>query len=625
MNYDIIIAIKYLLKGLEMKKPFLLLIVLLMSASASFAADCDTWKDQILYFVLLDRFHNGNVENDDEVRPGDLYAFHGGDVAGLMQKLDYLEKLGITGIWLSPTVRNRPMKFYKHSSYHGYWPWDFWSPDPRFATEEELVDLAKTLKKKDMKLLLDLVVNHMGYDAPFAAENPEWFNQNGNIKDWNNEFELVNHNIFGLPDFASQKPVVKKFFKVVGRHWLKKLAPDGFRLDAVKHVPIDFWKDFNAEMRLAGGADFMLLGEYLNGDPQALLKIMQSGKFTSLFDFPLYYTIKEVLAGRQDCRKLASRLYFDRNCPDASLLATFIDNHDLDRFMSLCEENVGRHQMALAFILTARGIPTLYYGDEQAMSGHEGPKPYNRADMVFDEESETFKYTSRLIGLRKQLISLRRGLQCHLHADESSLAFARLTPDELAVAVFNNSDQGRQIVFPFPFPLKKKYVMTDLIGSARALVRQGQFDVFLPPRTAALFVPETSPEFYQNSFRHWQRRFENEKAWGVRPVKVKLKFDYAPEKAQLLLTGNCDELGNWNPDAGAVPMVRVADDEFVAEVSLPIGKIVECKCLYRQIQPDETVKTVWQNEDNCIFTVQADGTEYVHITWRTLDKVSSKK
>ncbi|HMM60150.1 MAG TPA: alpha-amylase family glycosyl hydrolase, partial [Candidatus Rifleibacterium sp.] len=218
----------------------------------------------------------------------------------------------------------------------------------RFGTEEELVELRNQLQQRNHKLLLDMVVNHMGYNAPFIQTNPDWFNAGGEIKNWNDKEELVNRSIFGLPDFASQKPVVKTFFRLVARTWIEKLRPDGFRLDAVKHVPADFWRDFNANARRVGGKDFLLLGEYLNGDPAELRQIWQDGAFGTLFDFPLYYTMKAVFAAGGDCRQLASRLYYDRNYPDAGLLATFLDNHDLDRFITSCGGDRQKYALALA-------------------------------------------------------------------------------------------------------------------------------------------------------------------------------------------------------------------------------------------------------------------------------------
>ena len=577
------------------------------------ASGIDDWKDQILYFVMIDRFANGNPANDSEVDQSDLQGFHGGDLAGLLKNLDYLKDLGITGLWISPFFTNRPDRFFKHQPYHGYWVHDFWSVDSRFGEERELIELREQLTGMNMKLLLDMVVNHMGYDAPFAAANPDWFNPPLDIIDWNNPDQLCNRRIFGLPDFASQKPVVKTFFRLVARHWLEKLQPDGFRLDAVKHVPLDFWRDFNSCAARQGGKKFMLLGEYLNGDPQAMLEIWRSGNFISLFDFPLYYTMKEVFAESGDCRKLASRIYFDRNYPDAGLLATFLDNHDLDRFITSCGKDQKKYRLALAYLMTSRGIPTLCYGDEQGLEGAHDPLPYNRRSMQFDRNNDLFTFTRDLICLRKSSDALRRGMQCHIYADATACVYGRLTPDSLAIIAINNGEEPRRIDTTLPFNVEGgKKVLDAAFGSARAILRDGRLETFLPGRSFAVFMPASSPGFYEKTFRHWQRRFYHEKAWGSRKITLKLKVDYLPEKAEVFVIGNAPELGDWNIKQ-ALPMQKVADDEYEAVIKMPLGKIFECKCFYRN-----EGETIWQNGDNTVGEIIADGGEYLHLSWKTM-------
>lgn len=592
-------------------------VFLLLCAATLGAATIQDWKDQILYFVLIDRFANGDSGNDAQVDRKDSRGFHGGDVAGLLQRLGYLEKLGVTGIWLSPFFSNRPTDFFKQQAYHGYWPYDFWHVDERFTSEEDLLLLRKRLSSMKMKLLLDMVVNHMGYDAPFVTANPDWFNPILNIENWDDQEQLLNRCIFGLPDFASQKPVVKTFFRLVARHWIDKLQPDGFRLDAVKHVPSDFWRDFNREAREMAGPGFLLLGEYLNGDPEASVKAWQQGDFDSLFDFPLYYTMKEVFAQGADMRRLAARIYLDRDYPDAGMLATFLDNHDLDRFMSSCGEDERKYRLAMAFLMTARGIPTLCYGDEQGLTGNHEPDPENRRSMHFDEQSDLFKFTRDLIALRKNNEPLRRGLTANLLADKTAYVFARLTPDGLVIVTINNGDQPRQIDFDLPFAIAGRPKILDAAtGSARALLRDGRFETFLPAMSFAVFTPAAPPGFYQQSFRHWQRRQHHEEAWGHQKIILKLKVDYLPEKAKVFITGNCHELGKWEPRQ-AIAMEKTMDDEYEVRVKMPLGKIFECKCFYR-LPGEKGTKTIWQSEDNTIAEVKAKGSEYIHLNWKTL-------
>jgi hypothetical protein len=237
--------------------------------------------------------------------------------------------------------------------------------------------------------------------------------------------------------------------------------------------------------------------------------------------------------------------------------------------------------------------------------------------MVFSKKSEIFKYTQSLIKLRKGNTPLRRGLQCHLFADSSSFAFARLTPDGIAIAVFNLDMQPKEIEFALPFALQQK-ILLDKINGYKALLRQGRLQVFLPANQAAVFVPETEPEAFVEEFAHWQRRQVNEKAWGSQKVIFKLKFDYAPDKAMFYVTGNCDELGNWNTAKGALLLERINDDEFAAELELPLGKIIEAKCFYKTINEDESETVTWQDAENQIIVVREEGSEFVHFNWRTM-------
>ncbi|HNX74306.1 MAG TPA: alpha-amylase family glycosyl hydrolase [Candidatus Rifleibacterium sp.] len=594
------------------------LLPFLAASGADNSADLDSWKDQILYFVLLDRFANGDQSNDRDTDQNDLESFHGGDIAGLITKLDYLDKLGVTGVWLSPFFSNRPDRFFKQGAYHGYWPHDFWSVDQRFGSEAELVALRGELTRRHKKLLLDMVVNHMGYDAPFIKANPDWFNPSEEIKNWNDKNELLNRCIFGLPDFASQKSVVKTFFRLVARHWIDRLRPDGFRLDAVKHVPADFWRDFNANATRLGGKDFLLLGEYLNGDPAEVNQIWNDGGFNSLFDFPLYYTMKSVFAEGGDCRQLASRLYFDRNYPDAGLLATFLDNHDLDRFITSCGGDRQKYALALAFLLTSRGIPVLCYGDENGLEGAHGKLPENRRSMQFDTGSDLFDLTRQLIALRRSSEALRRGLQCHVFADSTACVYGRLTPDSLALVAINNDAQPRQIECALPFNIfGNRKILDASLGSNRAILRDGRFETYLPARSFAVYLPQSEPGFYEKTFRHWQKRFHHEKSWGSKNIVLKLKVDYLPEKAKVFVTGNADELGAWN-QAKSLPMLPVADDEYEVCVSMPLGKIFECKCFYTVTDEAGKTSTVWMEGDNTIGEVKEAGSEYLHLSWKTM-------
>ena len=590
---------------------FLTLLVMVISINSIALADStDTWKDQILYFVLLDRFYDGNKQNCINIDKKDLQAFHGGDIAGLEQKLDYLEELGITGIWVSPFLKNRPNAFFGQEAYHGYWPYDFFKIDERFGTEKELISLRESMKKRNIKLLLDMVVNHMGYDAPFVDEHKDWFNPMANINNWEDPDELKNRCIFGLPDFASQKPEVKRYFCEISKYWIDLLHPDGFRLDAVKHINDDFWKDFNENARKLSKSDFILLGEYLHGDPVKINETWRSTGFNCLFDFPLYYTMKEVFAQNGDCRKLASRLYYDRYYPDAGMLATLLDNHDLDRFITSCKGDINRYKLAIAFMMTVRGIPTLCYGDEQALRGSHRTLPHNRCDMKFTTNSEIFNFTKEMISMRKSVEALRRGLHCHIYADKNIYVFARLLPDQLVLVAFNNSEEPQKIDLEFPFIVKDKQLVPSYGDKEAALLTDYRIiKGKLAAKSFAVYIPKRESKQNKSSYEDWNNRFKDENYWGKNKIRVVLKVNNLSKESEYYLIGNSEEIGNWNVDK-AVLMKPTGNNTFEAEVEMPIGKIFDCKCLSKTGK-----KIKWMEGDNLIEVVKINKGQKINLTW----------
>jgi glycosidase len=597
---------------IKLNKLFIFIIMLISMNSQAFAGSTDSWKDQILYFVLLDRFYDGNKENCPNVDKDNLMAFHGGDIAGLEQKLGYLKELGITGIWVSPFLKNRPNAFYGQEAYHGYWPYDFFNVDERFGTKEDLISLRKAMKNKNMKLLLDMVVNHVGYDAPFVNEHKDWFNPMINIKNWDDPEEVKNRCIFGLPDFASQKPEVKQFFCDVSKYWIELLQPDGFRLDAVKHVNDDFWHEFNDNARKLSKSDFILLGEYLHGDPVLVNKIWHSAGFDCLFDFPLYYTMKDVFAQNGDCRKLASRLYYDRYYPDAGMLATLLDNHDLDRFISSCRGDMNKYKLAMAFLMSVRGIPTLCYGDEQALRGTHKSLPHNRCDMKFTIRSKMFNFTKEMIAMRKSNEALRRGLHCHIYADNDLYIFGRLLPNQLCVAMFNNSDEVRnfEVDFPFVFQNNNSKFTADYGDKDCYFVKnKDKIKGKISAKNFAIFTFNNNSNFYEKAYESWNNQLKFEDYWGRKKITFILNTDKIEKNTDYYLIGNCKELGDWNV-ADAVLMKAVSKNKLEAEVELPIGKIFDCKCL-----KTSNNKTTWMGGENIIDVVNNRNNQSVKIKW----------
>lgn len=175
-----------------------------------------------IYFVMVDRFANGDRSNDGDADPKDPHAFHGGDLKGLLSKLDWLQEVGVDTVWLSPVYGMRTSKWHGYGAFHGYWTWDLNTVEPRLGDEATLAKLSDELHRRDMKLVLDLVLNHVGPDAPLATQKPEWFHHNGGIIDWNDPVQLTTFDAHGLSDFATERPDVAKFLTDSSRRWLRE-------------------------------------------------------------------------------------------------------------------------------------------------------------------------------------------------------------------------------------------------------------------------------------------------------------------------------------------------------------------------------------------------------------------
>lgn len=174
-----------------------------------------------IYFVMVDRFANGDRSNDGDADPKDPQAFHGGDLKGLISKLDWLEELGVDTVWLSPVFGMRTTKWHGYGAFHGYWTWDLNTIEPRLGDEATLVQLSDELHRRGMKLVLDLVLNHVGPDAPLVTQKPEWFHHNGGVTNWNDPVQLTTYDVHGLSDLATERADVAKYLTDSARRWLR--------------------------------------------------------------------------------------------------------------------------------------------------------------------------------------------------------------------------------------------------------------------------------------------------------------------------------------------------------------------------------------------------------------------
>ncbi|WP_199426421.1 alpha-amylase family glycosyl hydrolase [Thermaerobacillus caldiproteolyticus] len=462
--------------------PFLLFYALPVQAAEK---EERLWQDEAIYFLMVDRFNNMDPTNDKDVNVNDPRAYHGGDLKGVIDKLDYIKDMGLTAIWLTPIFQNEP------GGYHGYWISDFYKVDKHFGTLSDLKTLVKEAHKRDMKVILDLVVNHTGYHHPWLNDpkKKDWFHEKNDIFNWDDQQQVENGWVFGLPDLAQENPQVKRYLINMAKWWIKETDIDGYRLDTVKHVPKSFWQEFAKEVKSVK-KDFFLLGEVWNDDPRYIADYGKYG-IDGFVDYPLYNEITKVFSKRdQSLRPLYDVWEYDKTFYDRPyLLGTFLDNHDTVRFTRLAIENkqnpITRIKLGLTYLFSAPGIPIMYYGTEIAMDG--GNDPDNRRLMNFRTDKEIIDYIKKLGELRQQLPSLRRGDFTLLYEKNGMAVFKRTYKDETAVIAINNTGKTRKVHLTNNQLAPGKELRGLLAGDLVRSDRDG-YDLILNRETAEIYV-----------------------------------------------------------------------------------------------------------------------------------------
>lgn len=462
----------------------------------------EDWRDEVIYQVLIDRFANGDVNNDYNVtdNPEAMARYMGGDYQGLIEQVDYLDELGVTAVWVSPIVVNVEEDA-GVSSYHGYWTQDFTGVNPHFGDLTDFRQLVDTLHEHDIKVILDIVANHVGqlwyydinrngqpdttiygsgsmddpddfwedsievvmeWDPPYDEDgiqawtslgysgeaplawvdmpeinrvppepaefaNEDWYNRRGRVTDWDDREQVVKGDFpGGLKDLDTSKPEVRDALIDVFQYWIEATNIDGYRIDTVKHVEHGFWSQFSPAMREhaadLGKEEFLLFGEVFDGDDELIGSYTAEDELDSLFYFSHKFQIFDDIYKYGSATSKVETLYAERGdnyrtspqdngistAPHDSLI-TFIDNHDIPRFL-YDQPDEGQLRMALMHLLTMDGVPCIYYGTEQAFDG--GNDPANREPMwwsEFDTTGAMFEHTRDLIAVRKAYPAMSRG------------------------------------------------------------------------------------------------------------------------------------------------------------------------------------------------------------------------
>ena len=458
------------------------------------------WSDQIVYFVLVDRFADGDRGNDANADPKAPGAFHGGDLKGLTAQLDEIASLGVTAIWVNPLVKQIDGHVDKVGfpdwAYHGYWADDFTRLDPRFGTEGDLKAFVDACHARGIKVLLDVVYNHAGYGSRYLSDpkTKSWL-RNPALGECGNDD--VTQCVGGLPDFRTEKPEVAKFLLEAQIGWAKRSGVDGFRLDTVKHVSHAFWQEHRRRTRVELGPDFFLLGEVWGGDAEVLDPWFEGDELDAGFDFGFQGSVLGFLQGRG--RTVAFNRYLEKRSKirPGHLLADYLSDHDVTGALFQLGGDVQLFRLAATLQLTSWGIPIIYYGEEVARPG--GKWPDNRSDMPWGSREilpgaglardEALRRDYRkLIAIRRAHPALSRGTHTGLSTDGDLLVFARRDGQDAVVVAVNRGPAAASVTFAAPEEWGAKAITDVLDGSA--VPRQGAtVQISVPPRTARILAP----------------------------------------------------------------------------------------------------------------------------------------
>ncbi|MGE5675035.1 MAG: alpha-amylase family glycosyl hydrolase, partial [Mycobacterium leprae] len=447
------------------------------------------WQDESIYFVFLDRFHDGDKSNDAGTNPADPRGWHGGDIQGVTDKLDYIKSMGFTAIWITPFVKN------DGNDYHGYGATDFFQVDPHFGTLAQLKELVNQAHARGMKVLFDVVVNHTGPNSPLTVQHPDWFHPNKPISDWNNAQNVQNGWLYNLPDFDQSNPAVRDYILSYSKYWIEQTGVDGFRLDTVRHVAPDFWTWYNAQLQQIKPG-FWLIGEVFDNSAYKL-PLWQNAGVTALLDFPDDAAARSVFGQDAMMTNLSETVRQVADAmPNPYEMGAFLDNHDMTRFVSNAKQDdpVGRLKLGLEWLFTQRSIPIMYYGTEVAMPGKDDPD--NRHDFPWEnpQHTDVRDLITRLNAIRQAHLALRRGSITTLAVTGNDYAYARVAGNDKVVVVLNNDGKNAlaKSYNVSALGLKDGTTLRDELTGAEVTVAGGQLPAQVGPRTAAIYVVTVS-------------------------------------------------------------------------------------------------------------------------------------
>jgi glycosidase len=498
--------------------------------------------DDVIYLIMPDRFSNGDPSNDappaspaaanDRANPR---AFHGGDFRGIINHLPYLKELGVTALWINPwydnpnTVNQCDKPWCPNTNYHGYHAIDYYGVEDHFGDLRTLAELVEKAHQLGLKVIQDQVANHVGIQHPWASAPPldDWFHGTP-ARHMQNPFrsdlllsphaapEELRSTLDGwfndqLPDMNQEEPEVARYEIQNALWWIGITGLDAVRQDTIQYMPRSFIRQLSMALHRQYPRMWMV-GEVFDFDP-AHTSFFIAGRrgwdgidteLDSVFDFPLWNMSIKVFSGEKPVRALRDMLKYDAGYPDPSRLTVMLSNHDVRRTASVKGMTMEGLMLHTAFLLSVRGTPQLYYGDEIAMEGEDDPDnrrdfpggwPGDRRDAFKEsgrnpQQQRMYEWTHDWLRLRREHPAIRQGRLIDLVYTDDAYVFARRAPEgETVIIALNRAPRPQPVSIPVDWlETADGASLLPLLG-ARERVRAtgGNFKLNLPPQTAVAY------------------------------------------------------------------------------------------------------------------------------------------
>jgi cyclomaltodextrin glucanotransferase len=555
------------------------------------------FRQETIYFIVVDRFYDGDRENNEGPNP-ELYdpegkdwgKYWGGDLQGVINKLDYLKDMGVTAVWLTPLFEQVEALFVEQAAIHGYWTKDFKRLNPRFIAKGDNPSVNQTQETKDtvfdklvdelhqrkMKLVLDIVCNHSNPDfsgkkgelyddgvkiADFNDDKNNWYHHYGEVTNWEDEWQVQNCELCGLATFNENNTEYRSYIKSAIKQWLDR-GVDALRVDTVKHMPIWFWQEFTADI-LTHRPDVFIFGEWIYSDPRndrSVEFVNESGM--TILDFGLCVAIREALGqgAEMGFQLIQDVLDLDHRYYGATELITFIDNHDMPRFQSL-NPDPQMLRLAINLIMTSRGIPCIYYGTEQYLHDDTegGNDPYNRPMMEkWDTHSPLYRDIRLLSGLRRLNPAISMGSQWQKYLTPDVYCYVRRYRDSVVFVAMNRGNDVTILSVDTELPDGEH---TEVLSRRKFEVKEGMLsNLELGLREVMIFS------------------HVGERVKGKTIVRAQLNNVKSEPGERIVVVGDCPELGNWDISK-AYPLEYINTNTWFGEIPFDesAGKLIAYK------------------------------------------------